>query len=166
MNLANTAFKLLALITDDKTANLLKKPGEINGLIVSVIQQGPIQSVDDFKRAALTILQGLIKDFLKDNVKDAAAAAIQFAAENSVTVSSLPKQLKKISTVGVLAERAAGLVNSTALETSFIVVGDPFALKNVVVTPASAAPGQTLTVMFRGSKTLHAFNPRNRFRSL
>jgi hypothetical protein len=160
VNLANTVFKLLGTMTDDKTTEaLLKSAGEINGLVVSVIQQGPIQSVDDFKRAALTILQGVIKDFLKDKVKDAAGAAIKFVAGNAVPIASLPKQLKAISTIGVLAERAAGLVNSTSLETSFIVVGDPFSLKNVTVVPAAAAPGQTVTVTFRGSKSLRAFDP-------
>jgi len=169
VNVSAVAFQLLGQMTDDKTTQaLIKSIGEYNGLVTTVIQQGPIQSVDDFKRTVYTILKDIIKDYVKDQVKDSAGAAVDFAAKNFVSAQTLLDAatgplgaLKKASTVGQIGERLIGLTDTTALETSFIVVGDPFALNNVQMVPATAAPGQTVTVSFKGSTRLRAFNPNN-----
>ena len=58
-------------------------------------------------------------------------------------------------------ERASGLFRTTTLESDFVQVGDAFALQILSVIPSTAAPGQTVTVNFKGSPGVQAFNLNN-----
>jgi TolB protein len=156
MNLASAALELVSLIVDDSGKDFVKKYSEYQGLALSILKQAEgINSPDDFERVAFSLSASMIDDYLNSGIKEAVIAGLQFEAGNLAPIHAA---LKKASAIGQVAERAAGLFLTTALETTFVEVGDPFGLK-VGVDPAAASPGQTVKVIVSGSAKLAAFDP-------
>ena len=159
INLTSAALDLASAAIDDSVKNVVGSATDIANLSAAALKAAPgIASVEDFKLVAYTICQGLIQDFCKSKMQDAAGAALKAVAKS---VASVDQKLQKISSLGQVAERALGLFRTTALETSFIVVGDPFSLQIVSVLPSIASPGQDITVRFLGSPSLQPFDPNN-----
>lgn len=69
------------------------------------------------------------------------------------------KALKIISSLGQVAERIDGFIETSPVETTLVVVGDPFRLVIESVVPSTAGPGADVEITFKGSRQLRAFNP-------
>ena len=138
-----------------------------------------VRTPEDFAVAATKLAQFFFKELIS-NLAKAAAKSVKGSAANAAflaklgdwgaTVGSLGdgaesllnnKYLKVGSSLGQVAERASGMLRTTAVETSLVVVGDPFRLTVVSVTPAIANLGADLTVVFRGSTSLRTFDTNN-----
>lgn len=62
--------------------------------------------------------------------------------------------------IGQIALRIRGITVISPLETTFVVVGDPFQLQFLDITPAAARPGDEVVLRFRGPPGLAQFGRR------
>lgn len=69
------------------------------------------------------------------------------------------KSLKVISSLGQVAERIDGLIETSPIETTLVMVGDPFRLQIESVVPSTFGPGDQLQITLKGSRGLKAFQP-------
>lgn len=166
MNLVAAAIDLAtAAIDSGKLEETLGDAKFRVKLIDEAIKQAPtIHSGEDFVVAASKVLAFLLKEYVNDAIKAGIKAATEAAFK--ATADALKgvlenKKLKVASGVGQVAERATGLFRTTTLETLFVVVGDPFQLQVLSITPAGARPGADLTIVFRGSPMARQFDPKN-----
>ncbi len=167
LNLASAAIDLAGALIDGESKNTAIRAAKTatdsfksyEGVAAAALKAAPgVSTPDDFVRAVTLICESTIQDFLKDKLKDAAEAALKFTSKNLVSFNS---KLKAAAGVGQVAERASGLFRATALETSLVIVGDPFALASVTVNPSTASPGQEVVVQFKGPASLPPFDPGN-----
>ncbi|MBI4664677.1 MAG: PD40 domain-containing protein, partial [Verrucomicrobia bacterium] len=103
------------------------------------------------------------KEDLGRLVIDLAAKASEKATRSVVewaVDAALPwlKALDVIASFGQAAERFTGFGRTTPLETGFILVGDPFRLEIVSLSPAGAGPGDEMLIVINGAR----LNPQNR----
>ena len=158
INLAAAAMELASLVMDDSAKDAVGTYTKYQNLAVMILKSaGSITSEDEFKRVAYTLSATIVQDLIKSAYKNGLTEVLQIEAGNLAGINA---KLKVVSAVGQLAERASGLFRTTALETSFIVVGDPFSLQ-VSVNPSVASPGQIVTVQIKGSPALKAFDPND-----
>ncbi|MHB8520685.1 MAG: right-handed parallel beta-helix repeat-containing protein [Limisphaerales bacterium] len=156
LNLAAAAMELASLVVGDSGNDAVAKLSELQGLASEALKKAPgVRTVEDFEQAAYSLAESLIQDFAKAKIEDALGNAIKFVGDNVVSINN---KLKKAAAVGQLVERASGLFRTTALETTFVVAGDPFQLQIISVAPSIASPGQDITVQFKGSPALRPFD--------
>jgi len=93
----------------------------------------------------------------KDRLAQTSSATLKGVAALAKAASIPLKLADVIGGVGQVAQRLSGMVNESALETGFIQIGDPFALQILAITPPQTLPGGTVTLTFRGPKTMGAF---------
>jgi TolB protein len=157
INVTAAALDLASTILGDSAKNVLGKAGEMQGIAALILQQTSpgAPTVDDFVRDVYKVETYILKNAAKEEIKGVVSDFVKAAGEGAIYYNQL---LKKLSTAGQFGERVWGFGKTTALETTIVMVGDPFNLPILSVTPATAAPGQVITIQFKGSTNLHAFN--------
>jgi hypothetical protein len=168
LNVGDGALGRLLFLSDPKTllSNAVQSAmAKIYNHVAGVVAAQPVQTPKDFILDTLTATKEMLIDFAKDKVKDAANGMLEVANEGAAetlnTLGNVANALSSFSTYGSMAERVAGLYDSSALETSFLLVGDPFSFTNVTVNPNPFGPGETITVSFQGSPKLQSFDTNN-----
>lgn len=82
-------------------------------------------------------------------------------ASKAMTTIFDNKALKIISSLGQVAERIDGFIETSPVETTLIVVGDPFRLLIESVIPSTGGPGEDVQVTVKGNPQLRPFNPNS-----
>lgn len=156
INIAAAALDLASGVLGDGAKEFLGKAGEMQSIAAEILKAAPgIRTRQDFALAVYQVESLVIKNAAKDLIKGAMGDLVKSAGESAVSIND---KLKKISTWGQFGERVSGFGRTTALETTLVMVGDPFNLQILSVTPTNAAPGQQITIQFKGSTNLHAFS--------
>jgi Tol biopolymer transport system component len=156
INIAAAALDLASAVLGDSAKDLLGQAGEIQSIAAEILKYAPgIRTRQDFVLAVYNVESTLVKNGVKGVLKDGMGVLVKRAGDSAVSIND---KLKKISTWGQFGERVSGFVRTTALETTLVMVGDPFNLTILSVTPTNASPGQQITIQFKGSTNLHAFN--------
>ncbi|HUD48900.1 MAG TPA: right-handed parallel beta-helix repeat-containing protein [Candidatus Baltobacteraceae bacterium] len=159
INIVNATLTLASLVIGDDAAGALKAAAKTAAIGNKAVQlAGGVQNSYQFGQAVIALLQSLAQDFTGEFYQHGFESIIEQAGESLVPLNG---QLKTISTVGQVVERASGLFRTTTLESDFVQVGDAFALQILGVVPSTAAPGQSITVTFQGSPGIQPFNTNN-----
>lgn len=85
-------------------------------------------------------------------LESAAGKAAKSYGKAAGLASGLLTFLDVAGTFGEVYERGLGFIGATPLESSFVVVGNPFRLEVVSITPAGGTPGDTLDVVIRRAR--------------
>ena len=117
------------------------------------------RAVGDLTAFVLTEITDKGKEFLIEGASNRLAKAAYNNLSKAVSyVNPVLKVLDIAGSVGQVAQRVNGITSSTPLETVFIAVGNPFKLEILNVFPNAASPGEEITILFKGSPHLKAFN--------
>ncbi|MBL9140113.1 MAG: PD40 domain-containing protein [Verrucomicrobiales bacterium] len=126
-------------------------------LAVSAAKEAPKwQNLEDVLAAVLS-LSSEAANFIatkaaEKGIESAARKTAASYAKAAGLASAALTALDLIGTAGEVLERGSGFLRTTPMETTFVVVGDPFRLEIVSVTPAGGAPGDILSVVIRKAR--------------
>lgn len=173
LNVAAALFDLLSIAIDtSEQTGLLEDPDFVGALLSAAREATESLSTAQSAEEVLVPLYKLYEDVMKA-VEEAEAGspdvkgqlAKAFAKkfrQKGVKILRFVKKAAKIleffryiGVVGGVLERADGFLSTSPLESAFIVVGDPFQLDVVSVTPPEGGANDTLEVVIRGA----TFNP-------
>ncbi|MBL9128958.1 MAG: hypothetical protein JNL97_15015, partial [Verrucomicrobiales bacterium] len=85
-------------------------------------------------------------------IESAAKKAASSYAKAAGLASGALAALDLLGTTGEVLERGSGFLRTTPMESTFVVVGNPFRLEIVGVTPTGGAPGDVLSVVIRNAR--------------
>ncbi len=179
LNVAAALFDLLSIAIDtSEQTGLLEDPDFVGALLDAAREATESLSTAQSAADVLVPLYKLYEDVLKA-VEEASAGspdvkgqlANAFAKkfrQKGVKILRFVKKAAKIleffryiGVVGGVLERADGFFSTSPLESTFIVVGDPFQLDIVSVTPPEGGANDTLEVVIRGA-TFNRTDDRDR----
>ena len=155
INLMTASMDLISLLVDLKVLNLPKaKLEEILGkLVIEVNKLIPtIQSDEDFLKAVVKIAGFLVKELTNLGIKLLEKSTTAWLKAVAETFNAVTKPLKIAAGIGAVVERASGLLRTSTLESAFIMVGDPFQLEIVSVTPPGGSPGDEVRIVIRKAR--------------
>lgn len=165
------AINLISAVADAASlafnSDALKGLSEDQQLIVKLVVEvrksvSKINSREEFIDEATKLAAFFVKEALNSKLKKAVES--QFVKGSKVLVDLSPaaekvlgnlgplKILKKIGSAGQIVERATGLVRTTTLETTFVVIGDPFKLEILEVNPSGGSLGDEIKMIIRGAQ--------------
>lgn len=153
------AANVIAVVLDTVSAfvdvrNAIKKPELFwPKAMAEVLKKIPPGSLQEFG-IALTELESW---FFQEQASNLAQEGLEKLAEGGGFLSKVADKaffyLDLLQSFGQVGERISGmLARTTPLETGFIVVGNPFGLEIVSVSPPLASPDLDLTVVIKGAQ--------------
>jgi hypothetical protein len=138
----------------------LERTGVQEGLMalaVSAAKEAPkIQDLNGLLSAILS-LSAEAANFIatkaaENGIESAAKKTAASYAKAAGLASAALTALDLAGTAGEVLERGSGFLRTTPLESTFVVVGNPFRLEILSVTPAGGAPGDVLSVVIRKAR--------------
>jgi len=111
-----------------------------------------IRTSQEFLQLTMDLTAFLLKEIASGAAEDGSKAAAEGALKTiGKTLTGVLKILDIVGGIGQVAERASGLLRTTPIEESIIVLGNPFQLAVDAVEPQGAAPGDTLDLLIHGA---------------
>jgi TolB protein len=138
----------------------------ISKMVSDAVTKVPkIQSASDVLSAAAGLVETLLQQLaakaseigIKEGADYAAREGLTRLATAADGANAVLKTLDLSGTSTQLGLRAYSWFKTTPLETAYIVIGEPFTLSVVSVNPAVAAPGDDVTITFKGSTNVMKF---------
>ncbi len=126
-----------------KKVPTIKGPEDVLGALPDLLKWIAIELTDKAKEAGV-----------EKAASYAAGKAFKKIGESLTAVGGVLKVLDIAGSVLQVAQRMDTLANSSAIETAYIVVGDPFALRIRSISPTVAGPGSLVTITFAAPANL------------
>ena len=135
-----------------------------------------IHNADDFQENVIGLFNFMAQEFadlmrekgtealarkVDKKLRKKAVKALQRSVKALASSNVVVKALDVINGIGVVAQRTLGMLNSTPMETALIIVGEPFKIQNIRLTPAVGAPDSELTLQYPLPAGVAGFDPVN-----
>ncbi len=171
LNLIGGTFDTIAVLLDLKVIDIDPFFKELLAKVVLEAEKKlpAITSLADMPPAILDlgkfVVQELADEAKNHGIEKAFGEALEagekvVAANFAKTLGPVLKALDIGGAIGQIALRITGTALVSPLETTFVMVGDPFKFEFLDITPALAQPGDQVIIRFRGPNGLAPFGSK------
>lgn len=163
-NLAAVTMDLVSLLIDLKALEIENDVAETaTKTMLEAIKAAPnLHEPADFEKLTIELVKFVLQE-ISDKLANAGAKAlfgkaVKAGAEKTSLVNTVLSGLDKLGGAGQVYQRELGLLVTTPMETALIVIGEPFKLDSMTISPTNQAPGEEVLINFRSSAITRMFD--------